>query len=46
MGEIPKQPIIGPTYRRSAYLARAPIWSVNSKVEQAAALDWSVSAPT
>ena len=35
MGEIPKQPIIGPTCRRSVYLARAPIWSVNSKVEQA-----------
>ena len=45
MGEILKQPIIGPTCWRSVYIARDPIWSVNSKVEQPAALDWAVAVP-
>ena len=43
MGEIPKQPIISLACWRSVYIARAPIWSVNSKVEQPAALDRSVA---
>ena len=45
MGEIPKQPIISLACWRSVYIARAPIWSVNSKADQPVSLDWSVAAP-
>ena len=44
MGEIPKQPIIGPTCWRTGYIARDPIWSVNSTAERPVSLDWSVAA--